>query len=443
MIRDDLLSIYEAALQAADPASAVAGSLRFEGGALAIGTDRFPLSDFERVVVAGAGKATARMAAAVERILGDRLDEGVIIVKDGHAAPLAKVRQWEAGHPIPDERGVAGTAEIIRLLEQAGERTLVLCLLSGGGSSMLVAPAPGITLTDKQRTTELLLSAGATIDELNAVRKHLSAVKGGRLARTASPATVLTLVLSDVIGDRLDVIASGPTVPDRTTFHDALRVIHKYALEDRIPAGVFSILHMGRAGIVPDTPKRFDDPGRVRSIIIGSIGRSLAAAAARARELGYRTEIVTPELQGEAREAAKMLAGRARDALRGLPPDGGMCLLSGGETTVTVRGTGTGGRNQELALAFALEIEGNRGITLLSAGTDGTDGPTDAAGAIVDGSTAGKARSVGLSPEAHLSNNDSYTFFSKLDAVTGGQHHLKTGPTGTNVMDIQLILIES
>ncbi len=443
MKREPLLDIFNAALAAVDPFEAARRTLRVENNKLFARGEAYSLDAFERVLIVGAGKATARMAEAVEQVLDRAVTGGVIIVKYGHAGRLRTIEQVEAGHPIPDEAGVQGTKKLLDSARAADDRTLVLCLLSGGGSALLVAPMPGITLQDKQRTTELLLKAGASIGELNAVRKHLSVVKGGRLAQAVYPATLLTLVLSDVIGDRLDVIASGPTVPDSTTFKDALAVIHRYALEHDIPGGVFSLLHLGVAGVMPDTPKEgalfFE---KTRTIIVGGISLALAAARERASKLGYDAAIDTAELQGEARDAARMLAGKAIEIRGNLKPGEKRCLLSGGETTVTVRGKGRGGRNQELALAFARAIEGIPGITLLSAGTDGTDGPTDAAGAAVDGDTARAARELGLDPEAYLVNNDSYSFFARLDARGGGNHQVVTGPTGTNVMDLQIMLIE-
>ncbi len=444
MKRAELIDIYQSALKAADPYRAVMDHLLLTGDMLSAAGVEYDLKGFSKIVVIGAGKGTAPMARAVEDILGDRIKEGIIVVKYGHTGPLRKIVQREAAHPLPDEAGLHATAEIRELLKKAGEETLVICLLSGGASSLLVAPADGVTLNDKRAITDLLLSAGADIQELNTVRKHISAVKGGRLAETAYPATIITMVLSDVIGDRLDVIASGPTVPDSTGFRDALSVVHKYTLEEKIPYSVFSLLHAGAAGVIPDTPKS----GAVffkktRNIIVGSIRQSLDAAREKAAELGFKPQLLTSELQGEAREAARFLAQTALLARDRMKAEERRCLLSGGETTVTVRGTGKGGRNQEVALAFALETEGRGGISLLSAGTDGTDGPTDAAGALVDGSTARKARELGVHPETYLSNNDSYTFFSRLDELSGERYHLKTGPTGTNVMDMQILMIES
>ena len=441
--REQAVSMFNAALSAADPYGAVIKALKVGNNALLAGAGEYDLGPFARIVVVGTGKATAAMAAGVEQVLGKRIDRGIVVVKYGHTRKLGTIEQIEAAHPVPDAAGERGTARILDLARGADERTLVLCLLSGGGSSLLVAPLPGVTLEDKQRTTELLLRAGATIDELNAVRKHLSAVKGGRLARIAHPATVVALILSDVIGDRLDVIASGPTAPDGSSFSDAARVIEHYGLAKAVPSRVASLLERGMAGQEPETVRSRDACFlRTANVIIGSSAQALAAAREKAASLDWRPEVITAELQGEAHDAARMLAQTALRVRDGMKPGERRCLLSGGETTVTVRGSGTGGRNQELALAFAIDTAGRQGITLLSAGTDGTDGPTDAAGAVVDGSVAPVARNLGISPEVYLDNHDSYGFFRRLDAHTGEQHHLMTGPTGTNVMDIQIILIE-
>ncbi len=442
--RDHLREIFNAALTAVDPCTAVTRAVTIENNYFHTAGAVYDPEAYSGILVVGAGKATARMALAIEDAIGDRITDGLIIVKKGHTAPLRAVRQAEAGHPVPDEAGVKGTREVLNLLQAANERTLVICLLSGGGSSLLVAPLPGVTLEDKQRTTELLLRAGATIDELNAVRKHLSAVKGGRLAKIAHPATVVTLILSDVIGDRLDVIASGPTASDSSTFSDAATVIEKYRLTTAIPSQVTSFLERGKAGQEAETVKSGDACFlRTRNVIVGSSAQALAAARDKATALGWRPEVVTAELRGEARDAARFLAQMALRVRDGMKPNERCCLLSGGETTVTVMGNGKGGRNQELALAFAVEIADRDGITLLSAGTDGTDGPTDAAGAVVDGSVVNKARELGIHPGAYLGNNDSYTFFQRLDSHTSEKHHVMTGPTGTNVMDLQILLIEA
>jgi glycerate 2-kinase len=438
-----LLEIFSAALEAADPYRAVTRALWMSEGKLFAGGKPCNLAAFDRIIVIGAGKATARMAEAVEETLGNAVSGGIIIVKYGHTARLRIVEQVEAAHPIPDESGVRGTERILELVRRADEKTLVLCLLSGGGSALLVAPRRGITLEDKQRTTDLLLRAGANIRELNAVRKHLSAVKGGRLAQLAYPAEIVTLILSDVIGDRLDVIASGPTAPDRTTFDEALSTITKYGLKEALPPRVVSFLENGIEGREPETAKADDTCfQKTRNVIIGGNTQALSAACRKAKELGYDAEIVSSELQGEVREAVPVLVASAFRVQDSMKPGERRCLLFGGETTVTVLGTGKGGRNQELALAFALQIAGREGITFLSAGTDGTDGPTGAAGAAVDGHTAEKARACGIHPETYLVNNDSYGFFSKLDSACDAKHHVITGPTGTNVMDIQAILVE-
>ena len=442
MNRQHLTDIFNAALEAVDARQAVLRAIVRAGTTLSLGTRRYDLAAYDRILVVGAGKATARMAQAAEEVLGDALAGGIIIVKQGHTGPLTRVRQVEASHPIPDDAGEGGTKAIMELLQDADDRTLVLCLLSGGGSALLVAPAQGVTLADKQTVTDLLLRAGADIGELNAVRKHLSAVKGGRLARIAHPATVITLMLSDVIGDRLDVIASGPTVPDPTTFGDALSVLEKYGLRDKVPRGVVGLFDEGLAGRLPETPKEGDPCFQSgHTVIVGSLLRALVAGRERAERLGYGTEIITAELRGEARDAARFLAEKAMRVRDGLKPSERRCLLSGGETTVRVIGGGRGGRNQELSLAFALAIEGTPDILLLSAGTDGTDGPTDAAGAVVDGGTARAARKAGIDPVRHLAYNDSYTLFARLDAATGEHSQVTTGPTGTNVMDMQIMLI--
>ena len=439
----NLIGIFNAALAAVDPYNAVRRAVKIEGAVLHVAGAAYDLDTFSRVVVVGAGKATARMAMAIEDVIGNRISDGLVIVKQGHTALLRTIKQAEASHPVPNEAGVEGTKRVLEIVKAVDEKALVICLLSGGASALLVAPVNGVTLADKQEVTALLLKAGASIGELNAVRKHLSAVKGGRFAKAACPAQIVTMILSDVIGDKLDVIASGPTTRDSTTFADAVAVIGKYGLKEKMPPRVMAFLARGMGGQEPETVKSGDSClHKTRNVIIGGITQALFAAKEKARQLGFAPEVVTGELQGEARDAARFLAQtalRARDLAR---PGERRCLLSGGETTVTVKGTGRGGRNQELALAFALEIDGMDGVALLSAGTDGTDGPTDAAGAVVDGSTVQRARSFGVHPETYLGNNDSYAFFNKLDALTGERHHLITGPTGTNVMDLQILLIE-
>lgn len=438
-----LRALFDAALAAVDPYHAVLRAAKVEGNHLWLADADYDLDAFERILVVGGGKATARMAQAVETLLGARITAGLIVVKHGHAVPLEFVEQVEAAHPVPDAAGAAGARRILEMVRAADAKTLVLCLLSGGASALLVAPDEGLDLQDKQDATALLLRAGASIDELNAVRKHLSAIKGGRLAQAAYPARVLTLLLSDVIGDRLDVIASGPTAPDGSSFADALAVITRYGLEEKLPPQVIAHLRQGADGRLTETAKQgercFDG---TRNVIVGSLRLALEAAAAQARRHGLAARIIGAELQGEARAAARFLAQTARGELDGMRAGERRCLICGGETTVTVRGAGTGGRNQELALAFALEVEGLDGVTLLSGGTDGSDGPTDAAGALVDGRTAARARALGIEPQAYLDDNDSWSFFHRYDKASGEHSHLVTGPTGTNVMDMQLLLLE-
>ncbi len=426
-----LSELFNAALQAVDPYKSTARHAE-------IIRSLYQRCNCRKLYVAGFGKAACRMAISIEGNLSVPIDAGIVITKYGHCADNPSgIKVHEAGHPLPDENGLTGTNEIINLLSNADDKTLVLCLISGGGSALLVSPFKGITLYEKRTVTDLLLKAGADIHELNTVRKHISSVKGGRLTEIAYPARVLSLILSDVIGDRVDVIASGPTSPDSSTYADALRVLEKFGLLEKIPRSIYDILRNGAGGLIPETPKESSAVFRkVDNIIIGSNRKALEGAREKAESLGFNTEIISPEISGEAAETAKWLARKAvpvrKDRHYGKP----MCLLSGGETTVTVRGDGLGGRNTELALAFAMEINGYDGITLLSAGTDGTDGPTDAAGAIVNGSTVRKARAMGLDPHEYLKNNDSYNFFKKTGDL------LITGPTGTNVMDIQITIIE-
>lgn len=443
MKRELMIDIFYAALSAVDPYEAVRRALMVDDNRLFAGGEVYDLKQFDRVIVIGAGKACSRMALAVEESLKDLIEGGLIIVKYGHSAALGKVDQIEASHPLPDISGVEGTERIMEMVRNADKKTLVICLLSGGGSALLVSPLPGIDLEDKQKATEIFLKAGASVSEVNTVRKHLSSVKGGRLAQAAYPATVLTLILSDVIGNAFDVIASGPTAPDSTTFQDAAAIIEKYELRRLLPGRVVSLIERGIKGEEPETAKSADACfDRTRNVIVGAIALALSAAREKAAAAGLSPEVVTAELQGEAREAAGILARTAVHARNTLIPGERRCFLFGGETTVTVGGNGLGGRNQELALAFALEIEGIPGITLLSAGTDGTDGPTDAAGAIVDGGTMKKAREYGMDPAAYLERNDSYSFFKRFDSLTGEKSHIITGPTGTNVMDLQIICVE-
>ena len=421
-LRRHALTIFRAALAAADPAAAVARYLSHR-----------KLDRYRYIYVLGTGKAGASMARAAERILGRRITAGLINVKYGHTVPLRRIELNECGHPVPDEAGARGAARIADLAAAAGPDDLVLCLISGGGSALLPLPAEGITLEEKQATTRQLLACGANIHEINALRKHISRIKGGQLARLAAPATVESLLLSDVIGDNLDVIGSGPTAPDASTFADVAAILDKYGIRDRIPAAVRDRIDRGLRGEIPETPKPGDPLfTRVRNTVIGSNRLALEAAAKVARALGYRTLILSSEIQGETREIAHMHAAIAAEIRRtGHPVKPPACIITGGETTVTLHGQGLGGRNQEFVLAAAIDIAGLDKVVVFSAGTDGTDGPTDAAGAIADG------RTLSRNPDAahYLESNDSYHYFEPLNDL------IKTGPTNTNVMDVRVILV--
>jgi len=435
--------IFRAAVGRVDPCEAVRRFVRTEGEKAIVGREgqeqrEFDLARFDHVFVAGAGKATAPMAKALEEVLGERIHGGLINVKYGFTAALRFIETVEAGHPLPDENGVQGTRRIIGLLRGAGERDLVFSLISGGGSALLPSPAEGITLAQKQAVTRGLLECGASIDEINAVRKHISLSKGGQLARAASPATVINLMLSDVVGDRMDVIASGPFVPDTATFEGARAILEKYCLLENVPASVRDYIERGMQGKAPETPKAgepvFD---RVHNLVIGSNILALQAAEEEARKIGYRAMILSSMIEGEAREVARVHTGIAREVLeRGYPIPPPACIISGGETTVTIRGKGLGGRNQEFCLAAAMGLSGlpPRAV-ILSGGTDGNDGPTDAAGAMVDPFTVKRGNDLGMSADEHLAHNDSYPYFQKTGDL------LMTGPTNTNVMDVRLILV--
>jgi glycerate 2-kinase len=415
-LRKAAIEIFRAALRATDPAEAVARHFKP------------PPTSIDRVFVVGAGKAAPSMAQSIEKILGKRIAGGLINVKHGHIAKLRYIEQNESGHPVPDEAGVRGARRIAAIAQEATARDLVICLISGGASALMPLPAPPITLAEKQATTNLLLACGATIHEINAVRKHISAIKGGQLAALASPARVLSLILSDVIGNNLDVIGSGPTAPDASTFASARAVFEKYGIWNKVPREVRHRLEKGARGEIPETPKSLDN---VENRIIGSNLLALDAAAEKARDLGFKTLILASSIEGETRDIAGMHAAIAREIREsGRPIKPPACIISGGETTVTLRGKGKGGRNQEFALAAAVGIAGLKDVLIFSAGTDGADGPTDAAGAQADGETFHRG------PEAlrRLANNDSYNFFASLKDL------IITGPTGTNVMDIHLIL---
>lgn len=432
------LDIMQSALHAVDPYQAVRAHLRVEDGALWAGAERLALDGFRRVIVVGAGKAGAPMARAVEDVLGDAITAGLVVVKQGHRSPTARIEIVEASHPIPDAAGIAAGERVLDLAAGARADDLVLALISGGGSALLEAPA-AISLADLQSMTDALLACGATINEINCLRKHMSRVKGGQLARAASPATLVTLVLSDVVGSPLDVIASGPTVPDTSTWADAWTVVETYAIADTLPAAVARRLQAGMRGDLADTPKP-DDPIFDHAVaqIVGDNRVAALAACRRAQELGYHALLLTSYLEGEAREVAKIAVALAREvAANGQPVAAPACLLLGGETTVTLGSApGKGGRNQELALAAALGIAGSERITIASLATDGSDGPTDGAGGMVDGSTVMMGAQMGLDAGAMLRRHDAYPFLQ----ATGDL--LLCGPTQTNVNDLVLVWVE-
>lgn len=449
-LRRDALRIFRAALAAAEAGNAVRRHLTVLRDGLRVDGISLPLEEFDRVFLIGAGKASVEMATAVEAMLRGRLAGTLVVTKHAgtrpnkQAVPLQAPRKQrlrprqiiQSEHPIPGRAGLEAAAKISELLRQLNARDLLIVAISGGASALLPAPAKGVTLKAKQRTTEMLLRAGADIGELNAVRKHLSMLKGGQLAARAYPATLVGLLLSDVIGDPMDVIGSGLTAPDDSTFADALAVLEKFGLKDKAPLVVRQHLESGALGEIAETPKSGDPIfENVHNIVVGSNRLALEAAAREAKALGYAPLILSSSMQGEAREAARVHAEILREVVRsGNPARAPACILSGGETTVRVRGRGTGGRNQEFALAAALAIDGLRDVLVLSAGTDGTDGPTDAAGAMATGGTIERARRWGLNAGEYFADNNSYAFFDALGDL------IRTGRTGTNVMDVHMLL---
>jgi hydroxypyruvate reductase len=436
-LRWDARAIFDAGVAAADSYRAIERHVRVEKGTLFVAGKPYDLAQYERMLVFGAGKASARMAQALEDLLGNRIGRGIINVKHGHAVPLRAITVNEASHPLPDEAGHQGARVMVDLAQAAGEGDLIFCLISGGGSALLPCPADGITLEEKCRTTQVLLDCGATIHEINAIRKHISKVKGGRLARSAFPATVISLILSDVIGDSPESIASGPTAPDSTTFADCLSIIRQYGVEARIPQAVADFLRRGASGTVEETPKKGDAVfTNVHNVIVGSSRLALEGARRKAEALGYKSLLLSSFIEGETRVVAALHGAIAKEIIAtGNPVERPACVISGGETTVTIRGPGLGGRNQEFALAAAVEIVGLGDVVILSGGSDGTDGPTDAAGALADGNTVARAKKIGVDAQRFLRDNNSYHFFQPLGDL------LVTGPTFTNVMDLRVVLV--
>jgi hydroxypyruvate reductase len=441
-IRSDAREIFCNCIMAVDPCKAVKRFIRLAEDRLLLGMEGSPeaeldLTGFDRISLVGAGKAAAPMARGIEELFGKKIRKGLINVKYGFTEKLAFTEIIESGHPVPDKNGVKGTKKILDFLRRANEKDLIFSLISGGGSALLPQPAGKITLSEKQKITRDLLACGASIDEINTIRKHISSSKGGQMARAAFPATIVNLILSDVVGDKTDVIASGPFVPDDSTFEDAFRIFKKYDLKE-IPAAIQDHIKLGLDGQIPETPKRNDEIfDRILTYIVGSNILALKAASAMAKKLGYRTLILSSMVEGETKEIARVHTAIAKEILKtGHPIPPPACIISGGETTVTIRGDGLGGRNQEFCLASALDIvELPPRVVLLSGGTDGNDGPTDAAGAMVDPLTVTRGQDAGISAERFLDRNDAYHFLNKTKDL------LMTGPTNTNVMDVRLVLV--
>jgi len=442
-MKDIAKKVFLRAIEAVDPSKRLKETVRIEKDRLSIRVNEnlekvFDVDTFKRIFLIGTGKASASMAQAIEEIFGNRITKGIITTKYGHLLSLKKTEIIEAGHPIPDQKGFDGTKKIQSLLKESGPEDLVIFLLSGGGSALLPLPVDGITLEEKQKVTQLLLDCGADIKEINTIRKHISQIKGGWFAKWAYPSTVIAFILSDVVGDQLDVIASGPAVPDTSTFEEAWEILKKYNLTERIAPSIRRHLSLGKEGKIEETPKPGDVAfEKVHHILIGSNILALLAAEKEASSHGLNTLILSSSIIGETREVARFHSAIAKEVISsGHPVSRPACIISGGETTVTIKGHGLGGRNQEFALAVALDINGIEKVVLLSAGTDGTDGPTDASGAITDHTTISRARAMGLDAKAHLENNDAYPFFKGLGDL------VITGPTHTNVMDVRVLMVD-
>ncbi len=437
-MREDAQTIFFSGLQAVEPGSAIRRYCRVERERLVVGDRAYDLNRYHRILIVGAGKATAPMAATMEAFLADRITDGLINVKYHHVAELQRIQLVEAGHPVPDQNGQAGALRMLRLAQSAESQDLVICLISGGGSALLPLPADGLRFEDKQTTIKVLIGCGATIHEINAIRKHISAIKGGRLAQAVYPATLISLILSDVVGDNLDVIASGPTVADSSTFDDCLRIVQRHHIETQLPEAIIRHLKAGADGEVAETPKADDSAfQKTQNLVVASNIEAMLAARQKAEDLGYRTLVLSSMIEGDTQTVARVHGAIAREIVKtGNPVALPACILSGGETTVRVTGSGLGGRNQEFALVAALDIAGWEDIVVLSGGTDGTDGPTDAAGAIADTATIQRALKLEMDAEHFLSDNDSYHFFEKL------QDLFITGPTNTNVMDLRIVLVD-
>ncbi len=430
------LRSLESALNAADPKQIIKSKLLLKNSTLHVNGYLIDLKKFKNIYVIGGGKASGSMAEALEQVLGNSITNGLVNVPRSSKNKTDIIKLHEASHPIPDEAGVEGTRRMLKIAEQAKEDDLVICLISGGGSSLMPLPRGKISIADKKKITNALLKCGATINEINTVRKHISDFKGGWLAKKAYPATILNLILSDVVGDPLDFIASGPTVPDSTTFSDAIKVLKKYRLWSKAPASIRKVLSDGEKGLIPETPKANDEAfKKVYNVVVGNNRLASLTAQKYLKSEGLNTLLLTSTLEGEARHVGIMLASIVHEVyVSGNPVPKPAGIIAGGETTVTVTGKGLGGRNQEIALATVRNLKGMNGVVVASLSTDGVDGPTDAAGAIADGKTLVRAAKMGLTPEEYLAENDSYHFFSKLGDL------IFTGPTGTNVNDVSVIV---
>jgi len=433
------LKALNVSIETVDPKRIVQSKVKIKGETLTIDGFKLSLRRFKRVTVVGAGKASGAMAEAFERVLSDRITRGLVNVLEGTRSNFHtdRIELQEASHPVPSGKNTEATERMLELLAGLSEDDLVFCLISGGGSAMMSSPAAGISLADKQEITRSLLKCGATIQEINTVRKHLSKVKGGWLAKKAYPSTLVSLIVSDVVGDPLDSIASGPTAPDLTTYLDAINVLKRYDLWGGSPNSVRERLVKGCRSVIPDTPKSDDESfKKVFNIVLGNNRLACYAAQHTLEEFGLKTLYLTSFLEGEAREAALVLASIIKEIdASGRPVRRPAALIAGGETTVTVKGSGKGGRNQEMILSLLRKIAGISGVAAASVGTDGVDGPTDAAGAIADGESLSRAIAMKLNPTEFLLNNNSYGFFSKMKDL------IFTGPTGTNVNDLFVAVI--
>ena len=433
-MRATIMEIGRAAIAAVDPATAVREIVSLIDGGIQVGRVHVPDADIRRVIVLGAGKASPRMAAALVEILGERVRGGLVVTKDGYASPAGQVEIVEAGHPVPDARGQAATRRLLDTAAEAGAGDLVFCVISGGGSALTPCPPQGISLLELQEVTDQLLRSGATINQMNAIRKHLSEFHGGLLAAAAAPARVIGLLVSDVVGNPVDVIASGPTAPDPTTYADALAALDAFDLRADAPVSIRERLELGARGGLPETPKP-DEPlfERVTNLVIADNARAGLAAVAAAEAAGLHAQFLTSRVEGEAREIAKLIAGAAIDIARsGRPVQRPGCAIFGGETTVTVRGQGRGGRSQELAVAAAQALVGEPRTAVFALATDGTDGPTDACGGLIDWTTLERARAAGGDCARALADNDSYAYLRCCGDL------VRFGPTGTNVNDLYM-----